>query len=513
MTSRPGLNNVSRKKAALFRILNDYLAITISIVQGIVFIPLYLKFINPVHYGAWLATGSIVEYIGLFDFGLNAVLMQRISHSFGQKDDKLLGPEISAGLTISFVLSLMGVLGVVVISPFVPHLVNIHGGNDALVQAFRLAGLSTSLMIFNYSFSSILIGLQRTLFNGLAFNLATLVGLAVTLFYLLHGSGLVAIGYGLLARSLLYFCMSSLYVSYLLRVVIGIRHYAFRKVEFVALFKSCSLVFSSRVARTVSMRTDGLIIADVLVPLQTTIYTITLKLGSFAETFVSRISSAVMPVVANLHGEEKAEKVEELTRILFKSLALFAVVVLGGIAVFNGEFITLWVGEEYFAGNLLNATIVAYLCVLIGYSAVWNVVFGIGFIGSVATLTIIEAVSRVVLSIVLVHFFGLYGAPIAAMVSMLLPLVVLFNMKHSQLSAILGIFRKATKMWKYLPPLSVSVAVGLFWQPSGLIQFLACVLTYTSVSLGYLYFIERKFITGIWRLYFPKGQMTAIASE
>ena len=76
----------SRKKGTIALMATSYVSLALVMVRNLVMIPLYLACIDNRLYGAWLATGSIVTYFGLLDFGLNGVLMQRVASSYGERD-------------------------------------------------------------------------------------------------------------------------------------------------------------------------------------------------------------------------------------------------------------------------------------------------------------------------------------------------------------------------------------------------------------------------------------------
>ena len=54
-------------------------------------VPLYLKYIPVELYGAWLATGNIVNWLLVVDPGISTVVMQRVGKSYGADDRSEVG--------------------------------------------------------------------------------------------------------------------------------------------------------------------------------------------------------------------------------------------------------------------------------------------------------------------------------------------------------------------------------------------------------------------------------------
>ena len=84
---------------------SSYALIGLNLIQGILFVPLYLHYIGSLLYGAWLATGSIISYLSLFDLGLNSVIMQKVAEADGANDLERRRSYMGSGLCVSFALS------------------------------------------------------------------------------------------------------------------------------------------------------------------------------------------------------------------------------------------------------------------------------------------------------------------------------------------------------------------------------------------------------------------------
>ena len=161
---------VSRKRATKWYLAFLYTNLILTTIKGVVIVPIYLKFIDPRLFGAWLACGGIVGYFGLLEFGVNRVIIQRVAESAGSSDTNRLEKLIGTGFWINALLSFLPLLLGLSLAGYVPAWFQIQGvqGED-LRHAFILAALAASLMMFSFAPAGIMQALQRQVVINLFF--------------------------------------------------------------------------------------------------------------------------------------------------------------------------------------------------------------------------------------------------------------------------------------------------------------------------------------------------------
>ncbi len=107
---------VSRKKGSLVLALSSLTILAIALIEGVVLVPVYLNFIGTSLYGAWLATGTLVTYMGLLHFGVNAVIIQKISYAVGRNDKVLIDRYVTNGLAIGLFFAIFPALLAILVS-------------------------------------------------------------------------------------------------------------------------------------------------------------------------------------------------------------------------------------------------------------------------------------------------------------------------------------------------------------------------------------------------------------
>ena len=95
----------SRRRSTKIQFGGNTVLMGLSIVQGVVLVPLYLRYIGKDMYGAWLATASTVALLGIADLGITGIISQRSGSYCGGQDFKSLGTFI-----ITLLLFICGVV-------------------------------------------------------------------------------------------------------------------------------------------------------------------------------------------------------------------------------------------------------------------------------------------------------------------------------------------------------------------------------------------------------------------
>ena len=485
----------SRKRATIFNLARDYTSMGLLIIRGIVLVPIYLHFIDSRLYGAWLASGNIVAFLGLLDFGFTSVIVQRIANTAGQRDDKRLGGLIGTSLATVAILSLLPLLCAGLIYRQVPVWIHIEAAQaEQISYAFLIAALSTSLMVIAYGTGGILAGLQWVGVVSIQFIVSSIIGIAATLIFLYMGVGLLAIPLGFLTQSGLLAVAHGLYLWRVIRKQFPPGIIGFDKSNFLDLFRHSSWVFLSKLSLTTSRQADNLIVAAMIDPGLTTILVLTKKSSDILTMAAIRISSAFMPSLSHLSGEGDKQKSKRFMFSILKISIMLAVFAMGGIFLLNHEFVRLWVGDKFYGGTVLTGLICIAGFLFVFNQALYNTIFSQGKIRTAARAQIFQAVIQIILSITLCYYFGMKGVVLAAIIAMLSTsswiqgrcFVHILGMKWPQAFKFL---------FELLLKASVPVLFGLtlkvIWKPYGLAEFIIFSILYTAFAMLFYVLIDK----------------------
>jgi O-antigen/teichoic acid export membrane protein len=391
-----------------------YASLLLVVVQGLVLVPLYLRYLGPEAYGAWMASGDLLGWLAVLDLGIAGISLQRMAAAHGRGETRAVGEYFGTGLVVQSALVALLTLLAVLAAPWVPGWVQLHGAAGAeLAACFAVAGVATGLGLLGNLVGALALGTQRMVFVNLAVFVSGVAGLIATLVLLVTGRGLWALALGMLVRSgvmLLAVGAHALYVlRHDLRVRAAVRWRVVRELAGLSAVTVLTMVGNAAVGRS-----DAVLIALFYGPRTVTVYVLTRRAADMLSLFLARIGGAVHPGFAHLVGSgdraRAAAVLGQVGRLYFWS----AVPAVALYLALNRTFVTLWVGPGQFAGQAL--TVLVGLNVLaVGWAAL--VMYLLGAAGQIARAGVtafVEAVLRIGLAVALLRGMGLVGLPLAA---------------------------------------------------------------------------------------------------
>jgi len=495
----------NRSSAAMISLLGGYVILVITVVQGLVLMPLYLNYIGAGLYGAWLASGGILGWLSMLDMGLASFMIQRMAVAYRRKEHSLVSAYFFTGL---FLLSMLMIIFVVVagiLSLFVPSWMGLSQQESAtLAGCFVLAAVATSLSILNSGISGLSEALQLQLFTTVVTVIAALCGLGVTLYELLSGRGLWAIPFGLLARIIPITLANTGYSIYLLKNDIKAPLRITREQLRDIASNSPALMFAS-VGNAIVGQSEPAMIALLANTELVTVYVLTRRAADIVKMLLDRIGGAVYPGFSHLCGvNDKESALRTLSKIL-QLYSAMASLLFGSYLALNHSFVNMWVGREQYGGNTLTILIAFSLFISIRNGLVGYLYRATGEIAKGSVLITVESIVRLGLMVVLLRQFGLIGLPIAMLLSALVLKEILGRWMARQLgttvksplSTMLGLSN-----FGYLLVLIVGMAVGIFVTASTWFYFIGLGTGYLLFSIGILLFTNPGLRETLWGLFF-----------
>lgn len=414
-TARP-----SRKKNTIVNVIFSYANVAYAIVSGLILVPLYLHFISFDLYGAWLASGNVLNWILVVDPGLSTVIMQRVAHSYGADDYTGIGSYATCGLFLTACIALaLLVLGLSLYS-FVPGWVNF--ANTDLVPTleinFLLALFAAAITLFAFAVGVVNLGLQLSVAQGLVYTLSNLSTLVVTVALLYFGFGLYAITLGLLCRALM-FALGGMFVmfSHFRKIKISLHFDRTKLREMLGLLSFTSL---GRIGGLLSKNMDAFLIARFLGPEQVPVFVLSRRGMDVAVTLLGRTGNAIGPSLSHLSGEANPEKTRSiLIRLLRINLWVLGMA-FGGFLALNEGFVGLWVGADLFAGQVVSTLFCFFMIFTLMFTLLQTLCVALGDIKHNAVVQFVQAVIVFAGLLIGTYFYGLVGAALAPVLGYLM---------------------------------------------------------------------------------------------
>ncbi len=398
-------------------VFSNWFATAANMATGFFLAPFIVHRLGNAQYGVWVLAISSVGYLGLLDLGMRSAVLRFVSKAHTVGDHAAAGEALSAALWVRVQISLVVLLLSAALAAAFPLLFRVQ---PDLVSSARLAviiiGATMAITMSLGVFGGVLSALNRYDLQGGV----TLVQLAVrvvgVVWALRTGRGIVAIAVCELVASTL---------GNLLLVAISRRIYPQLRLQrsrpkpgvLGSLWTYSFYAFLTTIAVQLVYQTDNLVVGTFISASAVTFYSIGNSLCRYTDQFASSMAMTFVPAASNYEASGHLQGLRSLymngTRItLGLALPILITLILRG-----HTFIGLWMGPSYAyrAGNILVILAVPLLFAYANRTAV-SIAFGVEKHKKAAIWAIAEGVANLVLSVVLVHWFGIYGVALGTLI-------------------------------------------------------------------------------------------------
>lgn len=432
------MRKISRKKSTFWNLVFSYSTVLYGVISGFILVPLYLVYIPVELYGAWLASGSVLNWLSVVDPGLSTIVTQRVGKSYGSGNLEAVFAYAFWGILITTcIIAFVMFLGfeIAIKIPFWTRVSEGSGFAEELQNNFMLAVLATSLTLMAFAVGSVNIGMQATFINGINYLSANILSLLATVILLFLDAGLWAITIGLLIRAIVFLvggllCMCRLF--FITNITPNI------KIKYAKdIFSLMSFTSIGRIGEIITKNADAILIARFVGVQSVPVYMLSQKGFSVAEMLLNRMAHGLSPSLSHLDGEAgKGRKVNEVVLgILMINIWMLPLAFIGFFTL-NESFIKLWVGNEFFVGNAISTL----MCCLFMFSTLSTLMFvvcvALGDIKNSAIIRFFQSIVILTLLFAGLYYIGLIGAVLAPLVGYLCFSVWYFPISITKLAKI-----------------------------------------------------------------------------
>jgi O-antigen/teichoic acid export membrane protein len=397
-----------------------WVTIGVELVLGFLMLPFNTRYLGPDDYGLWMLAASIVAYFPVLDLGYAGALDRFIAHYRARRDARAIN-EIAS--TLFFVFAACGAvaLAIVALVAFnIGTLFELEGGQvDTGRTIMLLIGLQFTLGLPFATFGGVVNGFQRTYLNGIV-GIAVSVAVAlVNVAVLMAGGTLVQLVAAMTDTRLLGYLWYRLN-GYLVFPLLEIRPSLFRMERLREVSRFSVYILIQTLAQKVNYATDPVVIGAFLSTAAVAVWTVAQRLAYIVLRLTNQLNEVLFPVVVDCDSTQRTERLRELlvqgTRI---SVAL-VMPIAGALALLAEPVVVGWTGPEFADAAVVLQLLIVVVLVRVGTSTADTVLKGGGHHRLLAWSNTAAATANIVLSILLLHVFGLPGVALAT----LLPIAV-----------------------------------------------------------------------------------------
>lgn len=464
---------MSRARKAVAMAAFGYAHFGLAIVTGLVLVPLTFRTLGARAWGLWLASSEVLEYAGMVDLGILAVLPWLLAEAEGRRDRAELSNLVSQGVWLGLCTGVVYAVVALGLWQLLPSKMFLTAADRHLIDGpLTLFVLGTAMTYPLRAYRALIGGMQDVLFNGIVTIAQTVVGAVLTAVLLISGYGLYALVAAVVGPSLLAHAAWTIRAAIIAPDVVR----RFSRPRFTQLRMLLTNGFGTWLGDLgwqLQAASNGIVIAYMGHPEWVPVYACTAKLGAMCTQLTWVLPDSGHIGLAQLHGERTSTlRVRDVVLMMQRLHLLMAGAVACGLLAFNPAFVTRWVGAPLFGGLGLNALLAAG--VILG-SFTHGLITSAAIVGNrprVGLLVFVNGIVQAPLAIVLGHRFGLPGvawATLAAAATTSLPGAIALLRPTTSLRA-RGLVSEIVLPWaiRALPFVTVAALLGAFYQSLGL---------------------------------------------
>ncbi len=447
-------------------VILSYASMMITILVGLLTVPLMTYFMGTSEYGLYELMGSLIAYMSVMDFGLSATITRYYSREIARKDERgqqnILALSGLIYLGIAVLTVLVGILLYQCLGP-------LYSGSLTAAEfasckrIFVLLIVNMTITIPANLFVAVLSSREQFIFlRGVSMLSQALqpVGYVVVLCFVPTAFAVCVV------QTLFNIAVVLLNAFYcFFRIRITIRLHSLDRPLVREMLRFAFFIFLNTVIDQLYWKTDIVILGAVAGTLATGIYGIASRINTMYTNFSATVNSVFLPQISRTVAVSADMKpINAVFRKIGRIQFLIMSLILSGFVCYGKQFLWLWAGAKYTEAQKTEAY---YICLIVMIPLIIPLIQNIG-------ITILQAMNKhafrsgvyfciavlnVAASIPLAQRFGGLGCALATSVAMIVGNGIIINIYYYRVIHldIPGFFREIARL---LPAMVVMLLYG-----------------------------------------------------
>lgn len=466
--------------------------------------PFILHRLGAVAYGVWVLAISVVGYLSLLDLGMQSSVLRFVSQGYTKQNHQSASEAVSAALWVRLQISALALLLSAGLAAVFPLLFKVPAelADDAR-KSILLIGATTAITMSMGVVGGVVSALNR-------YDLQNYVNLVQSTARVLGIVAVLRSGHGIVAIAVCEFV--AVLISKLFQVWIARRLYPELRIQLKRpkretlrkIWSYSSYTFLITIAVQLVYQTDNIVVGAFVSTSAVAFYAIAGSLCRYAGQVVSSMDSTFMPAASTYESSDNMAGLLMLYKNGTRAMIMVSLPMMITLIVRGSSFIGLWMGPEYAHSSGIVLMILS-IALFFSYAnrTAGAIAFGIEKHKAVALWAAGEGVANLTLSIILAHWFGIYGVAFGTMIPSLFVHLVLWPRYISKLVDV----RSSEVIWQVWGPMIlasipfafISYAVEAFFPARNLaVFFLQVVATLPifvlSVAVVFRTFVRRQIL-------------------
>jgi len=370
-------------------------------------------------YGFWTLVATFIGYYGLLDLGFSSAVSRYVSRAMGRDDTGDVNRVLSTAIVIFAIIG-TAVLCLTIAAVFVAPLFLSDAVEKLLFRKLLfILGLSLAVGFPMRVFGGILTAKLRYDLTAYVEISKLLVRSGLVIWFVKQGSGLLA-----LATITLLVDLCGYLASYILAKKelpdLAIDLSLFTRTKVRTLFGYSVFTFIAQIADILRFRVDGFVIAGFLNVGLVTHYTIASRLLAYFVMLITNTVGTMAPVFSQYEGRGDFESIRKHFLSATRISVILSVFVGSSILIYGKPFIARWMGIGYEDSSLVLSILTLPTIIALMQNPGIGLLYGISKHRFYAFANTGEGILNLVLSLILVRYFGIFGVAFGTAMAMLI---------------------------------------------------------------------------------------------
>ncbi len=403
-------------------VFSNFAGYFVSMVVGFLLTPYVMEVLGKDKWGLWQAIVAFTGSYGLCDLGIRSAVGHYVTRYWAQRDLEGVNRTFATALVITTWVAIFLALVTTALAFVSPLLFESGMETNEMRTVILIMGIGVSLNFPLAIFGSATYARQR-------FDIANTVGISeritTALLYvwvLESGWGLVGVA-SIAAASPTMFNVARIWIAFKLLPGLELTKKLVKLTSVKELFSFGFYNVLVNAADQIVLNSDALIIAIVLNSTATAYY----SGGSFviaqSIALINAFAWTLTPYATKCDTEGDTEALRRLWMTGTRMVVLLGALIASGMILLGEDFLFLWIkpkelgivrGDEYTSSAVIMAILAGTVYIRAAMSCGKQILFGIQEVKFLAKNSIATAILNVVLSCVLIYWFGLIGVAISS---------------------------------------------------------------------------------------------------
>ncbi len=390
----------------------------------------------------------------MFDLGIRVSIVRYVSKFTATEEDEELAKLVNTSLFSYSCIGLASLLVTLTISLYVDRLFRIPPEMYTTARWLLLmVGVSVALGFPLGIFGGFLEGLQRFYILNWTNVVSTLLRAALIVVALNHGYGLLMIAFITIILPVLASILRGVIALRLRPVPLGLKYVD--RATFRRIVNYSSSTFLIMLAGRLKFKTDEIVIGTMLSAAAVTYFNIGGRIVDYAGSVVTTLAQVFVPMSSQSEAKGDVNRLRKIFVVGNRVCAFIIFPICAILIILGKSVIQVWVGKKYVDTSYPVLVIMIVACTLWwSQSASGRVLFGMSKHGTWAKITLIEGISNLILSIILVRPFGIIGDAFGTAIPLACS-TIFFMPRH--VSKLLGVRLRTYLREAYVLPLLLTL--------------------------------------------------------